>query len=360
MTTTPVAPPEETSENDLREAQAGSWSSRVRGNLAGSRATTISTALLLLVAYFSFTQPSFATQANLTTLLTSVSVLWMLAMGLTFVLILGGFDLSIGSMMALSGFTLHWYYNDLGVPIAAACVAAVATAGALGALANGLLIGRLRASFMVVTLGTLSLFRGLVNLISDAETQPINSGFLDMMAFGSIAGIPIPVVMMIVVFVVAWWVLRYTFFGRDVYAVGGNPQAANLSGIKTTRVTIWVYGICAAAAGLGAVLQCARVAAASPQVGETIMFDAAAAVLLGGTALRGGSGGVVGTAVGVLFLGTLSNGLAISGVESYWQQILSGLIVAGAAVSEVIQREGYRSLNIRLPGARSHRQSRAT
>lgn len=316
--------------------------------MAGSRTTTIGIALVLLVAFFVLTQPTFATQANITTLLTSVSILWMLSMGLTFVLILGGFDLSIGSMMALSGFILHWYYVDLGIPIIAACVAAVATAGVLGAVANGLLIGRLRASFMVVTLGTLSLFRGLVNLVSDAETKAINSSFLDTLAFGSVAGVPIPVVLMAVVFLAAWWVLRYTFFGRDVYAVGGNPQAAKLSGISTTRITIWVYAICAAAAGLGAVLQSARVAAASPQVGESIMFDAAAAVLLGGTALRGGSGGVVGTAVGVLFLGTLANGLAISGVPSYWQQILSGLIVAGAAVSEVVQREGLRSLNIRL------------
>jgi ribose transport system permease protein len=321
---------------------------RARTNLTGSRATTISGALILLVAYFAITQPTFGTQANINTLLTSVSILWMLSMGLTFVLILGGFDLSIGSMMALSGFILHWYYVDLHLPVLLACFATVLTAGGLGALANGLLIGRLRASFMVVTLGTLSLFRGLVNLVSGTETKPISSEFLDTLAFGSVAGVPIPVVLMIVVFAISWWVLRYTFFGRDIYAVGGNPQAATLSGIHTTRITIWVYGICASAAAVGGVLQCARVAAASPRVGDSIMFDAAAAVLLGGTALRGGSGGVVGTAVGVLFLGTLSNGLAISGVPSYWQQILSGLIVAGAAVSEVIQREGLKSLDVRL------------
>ncbi|GAA1689194.1 ABC transporter permease [Fodinicola feengrottensis] len=323
-------------------------SSRVRSFLAHSRIAMIAIGLVLLIAYFAVTQPTFTTEANIKTLLTSVSILWMLSMGLTFVLILGGFDLSIGSMMALSGFILAWFYHDLGFPIFVACVATVVLAGALGALSNGFLIGRLRASFMVVTLGTLSLFRGLVNLVSGTETKAINSGFLDGMAFGSVVGIPIPVIMMAVVFFAAWWVLRFTHFGRDLYAVGGNFQAARLAGINTTRVTIWVYAICASAAALGAVLQCARVAAASPQVGDTIMFDAAAAVLLGGTALRGGSGGVVGTAIGVLFLGTLANGLAISGVPSYWQQILSGLIVAGAAVSEILQREGLWSINIRL------------
>ncbi len=314
----------------------------LRSRLAGSRIAAIGIGLVLLIAYFAVAQPIFTTQANIGTLLTSVSILWMLAMGLTFVLILGGFDLSIGSLMALSGFVLDWLYNGLHLPILVACAATVVLAGGVGAITNGLLIGRLRASFMVVTLGTLSLFRGLVNLVSGTETKPIDSPFLDAMAFGTVAGVPIPVIMMVVVFAVSWWVLRYTHFGRDVYAVGGNVQAARLSGIDTTRVTIWVYGICAAAAALGGVLQCARVAAASPQVGDTIMFDAAAAVLLGGTALRGGSGGVVGTAIGVLFLGTLSNGLAISGVPSYWQQILSGLIVAGAAVSEILQRNGAR------------------
>ncbi|HKN51219.1 MAG TPA: ABC transporter permease [Amycolatopsis sp.] len=293
-------------------------------------------------------QPIFTTQANIKTLLTSVSILWMLSMGLTFVLILGGFDLSIGSMMALSGFMLNWFYNDLGLPIFVACLASVGLAGLLGALTNGFLIGRLRAPFMVVTLGTLSLFRGVVNQVSGTETKPITSEFLDAVAFGTVAGVPIPVILMAVVFFLSWWILRFTHFGRDVYAVGGNFQAARLSGIHTTRVTVWVYAICAAAAALGGVLQCARVAAASPQVGDTIMFDAAAAVLLGGTALRGGAGGVVGTAIGVLFLGTLSNGLAISGVPSYWQQILSGLIVAGAAVSEIIQREGLRSIGIQM------------
>ena len=326
---------------------------RARSALANSRVAAIGIGLVLLIGYFAVAQPTFTTQANISTLLTSVAILWMLAMGLTFVLVLGGFDLSIGSMMALSGFLLSWLYNDLRLPILLACLASVALAGGIGALANGLLIGRLRASFMVVTLGTLSLFRGLVNLVSGTETKPIDAAFLDAMAFGTIAGVPVPVLMMAVVFALSWWVLRFTHFGRDIYAVGGNLQAARLSGINTTRVTIWVYAISAGAAALGGVLQCARVAAASPQVGDTIMFDAAAAVLLGGTALRGGSGGVVGTAIGVLFLGTLSNGLAISGVPSYWQQILSGLIVACAAVSEIVQRDGLRSLDFRLFARRS-------
>ena len=329
-----------------REPERPSLRSRARSFLSHSRIAAIGIGLVLLIAYFAVAQPTFTTRANINTLLTSVSILWMLAMGLTFVLILGGFDLSIGSMMALSGFMLDWFYNDLRLPIVMACAATVVLATVLGAVSNGVLIGRLRASFMVVTLGTLSLFRGLVNLVSGTETKPIDSPFLDTMAFGSVAGVPIPVLMMIVVFALSWWVLRFTHFGRDVYAVGGNPQAAKLAGINTTRVTIWVYAICAAAAALGGVVQCARVAAASPQIGDTIMFDAAAAVLLGGTALRGGSGGVVGTAIGVLFLGTLSNGLAISGVPSYWQQILSGLIVAGAAVSEIVQRDGLRSLDL--------------
>lgn len=336
----------------------GRWQ-RTRTSLAGSRTVTIFAALAVIVVFFSATQESFLTQANLNTLLTSVAALWMLSLGLTFVLILGGFDLSIGSMMALSGFVLYWIYVDLSVPIWLAVILTIVVCATLGGIANGFLIGRLRASFMVVTLGTLSLFRGLVNLVSDTTTKPVDSSFLDQVAYSAFAGIPILVLLMIGAFLVAWWVLRSTFFGRDVYAVGGNPQAARLSGIRVVQVTILVYAISAGAAAIGGVIQVSRIAAASPLVGDTIMFDAAAAVLLGGTALRGGSGGVTGTIAGVLFLGTLANGLAISGVPSYWQQILSGLIVASAAVGEVVQREGLRSLEL-VPRRRNRASTRAS
>ena len=153
---------------------------------------------------------------------------------------------------------------------------------------------------------------------------------------------PIPVWIMLVTLVLAVYVLRRTYFGRDVYAVGGNPAAAELSGIKVSRTLMAVYGIVGLAAALGGVIQSARIGAASPAVGEDIIFTAAAAVLLGGTAFSGGVGGVVGTAVGVLFLAALQNGLSVAGLQTFWQQIVTGAILIAAMLLDKAQRDGLR------------------
>ncbi len=314
-----------------------------------NRAAVNVVGIAVMVAIFSTLQPNFLTSANMQTLLSSITILWVMALGLTFVLLVGGFDLSVGSNLALSGIALGWLYTSFGVSMPLAIVLTVLFGALVGGGVNGFLIGRLQASFMVVTLGTLSLFRGLVNLTSDTKTTPVTSTLLDNLAFGRLLGIPISLILMVVTFLVAWYVLRSTYFGRDVYAVGGNQKAARLSGINVSRTLMIVYAIAGGAAALGGVIQVARLGAASPLVGETIMFDAAAAVLLGGTSLRGGSGGVTGTAIGVVFLGVLSNGLAVTGVPSFWQQILSGFILASAAVADKVQRDGWKSLEFRAP-----------
>ncbi|MBB3042404.1 ABC transporter permease [Nocardioides soli] len=327
--------------------------------LLSNRAAVNVAGIAVMVVIFASLQPNFLTTANLQTLLSSITILWVLALGLTFVLLLGGFDLSVGSNLALSGIALGWLFTSFDLPMVMVIVLTILFGALLGGGVNGFLIGRMQASFMVVTLGTLTLFRGLVNLASDTKTQPVTSELLDNLAFGKVAGIPITLILMVVTLLIAWYVLRFTYFGRDVYAVGGNAKAARLAGIRVSRTTVIVYAIAGGAAALGGVIQVARLGAASPLVGETIMFDAAAAVLLGGTSLRGGSGGVGGTAVGVVFLGVLSNGLAVSGVQSFWQQILSGCILASAAVADKIQRDGWRSLEFRLPGALARSGGRA-
>jgi ribose transport system permease protein len=296
--------------------------------------------LVLMIAFFSFTQPQFLSGANFSAILTASSILWIAAMGLTFVMLSGGFDLSIGSMLALAGIALGWFLNDMGMPVGLAIIATVALGVVLGGLVNGFLIGKLGLSFLVVTLGSLILFRGLTNFWSGSKTTQINSSFLDALAFGSTLGVPNPVWVMLATFLVMLYVQKFTFFGRDIYAVGGNIEAARLSGIRTSRTVIAVYAISAGLAALAAVMQDARIGAASPQVGDNLVFAAAAAVLLGGTAFSGGVGGVSGTVVGVLFLGVLQNGLAVSGVASYWQQIITGLILIGAITLDYVQRKG--------------------
>ncbi len=325
---------------------------RLRGTAAGmlhsirgARFLGVSVLLVAMFAFFSVTQDGFLTSANMDVMLTGVSILFVVSVGMTFVMLSGGIDLSIGSILALCGILLGKLFLEM--PIGFAIMLALLGGAALGGFLNGFLIGRLRLSFLVVTLGTFILLRGVLNLWSDGESIQVISATLDSLAFGKTAGIPNPVWVMLAVAVISVYVLRGTYFGRDVYAVGGNPEAAALSGINVARTVMIVYAIAGLLAAFGGVIQVARVGAASPLVGETIVFDAAAAVLIGGTSFRGGIGGVGGTIVGVLFLGVLQNGLAVAGVQTYWQQVVTGAILIIAVLADQIQREATWNLTLR-------------
>ncbi len=308
--------------------------------------------LVLFIAifiYFSLAQSRFFTSADLDALMTSAAVLWMVAMGLTFVMLTGGFDLSLGSLLALSGIALGKLMAGGGVPFGYAIVITMMFGLAVGAAGNGFLIGKVGLPFLVVTLGTLTLYGGLVDLWSKSYTTTLLSPALTGLAFNHALGIPIPAWIMLGVFLVALYVQRSTYFGRDVYAVGGSIDAARLSGVRVGRTLIAVYAIAGLLAALAGVLQDARIGAASPLVGSTVIFDAAAAVLLGGTSFAGGVGGVGGTAIGVAFLATLQQGLSISGVQDYWQQIITGLILIIVVLLDRVQRLGLASIGIRRP-----------
>ncbi len=307
---------------------------------ASQRFFVVLVLLVALFVLFSLTQERFFTSANIEALLTGASILWVVSIGLTFVMVIGGFDLSLGSMLALAGVAFAAFYNDIGVPALPAILLTLALGALLGGVVNGMLIGRLGLSFLVVTLGTLILFRGVVNLWSDTKTDQVLSSLLDGLAFDKLVGLPVPVWIMLATFLVALHVQRSTYFGRDIYAVGGGQDAARLSGIRVGRTIIAVYAIAGMLAAFGGVLQVARIGAASPLVGDAIIFDAAAAVMLGGTSFAGGIGGVGGTAIGVLFFAVLQNGLSVSGVESFWQQIITGAILIAAVALDRMQRDG--------------------
>jgi ribose/xylose/arabinose/galactoside ABC-type transport system permease subunit len=310
---------------------AGAW------NAAGRYAAVL-VLLIGLFVYFTLTQERFFTSANVENLLTSVSILWVVSIGMTFVVLTGGIDLSVGSLLALSGIMLSKLFNELDLPILLAIVLTVLFAGLLGACVNGVLIGRVGLSFFVVTLGTLSIYAGIVSIWSGTQTTYISSSILDGIGFGKGLGVPTPIWFMIATFLIAFAVLRWTYFGRDVYAVGGNIEAARLSGINVSRTLICVYGITGLCAGIAGVIQAGRLGAASPLVGQDVPLNAAAAVLLGGTSFVGGIGGVTGTAVGVLFIGTLQNGLSISGVQSFWQEVVTGAILIAAVAFDRFQQ----------------------
>lgn len=297
--------------------------------------------LILLIVVLWATQSRFGTVANAKNLLTAVSVLWVVAMGETFVLLAGGVDLSVAAIGSLVGIFLAKVIG-LGIPSGWAVVLSIIFGTLVGGIINGGLIGGLGLSFFIVTLASLIGLTGVVNLWSNTQSFIITAPALTDLGINNLAGIPVPIWLMAGVFVLSLFLQRRTYFGRDVYAVGGSITAARLSGIRPSRVLFWVYALCAALASLGGIITVARIGAASPQVDPTLPLQAAAAVLIGGTTLTGGAGGVEGTALGVLFIGVLQNGLSIAGVQSFWQQVVTGVILVAAVLGNELSTGSMR------------------
>jgi ribose transport system permease protein len=293
---------------------------------------------VLLVVFFSIKDPVFLSEANITNVLRTSSIAFVLGMGVTLTVLTRGLDLSVGSLMALSGVLM--VELDSVLPAPAAVVATIAAACLIGGIINGGLVGKVGLPPILVTLGTLASFRGIALVISDGDTTPLRSNeFVKWLGDGDVGPVPVPVLVMAAVFALCAILLRYTRLGRNMYAVGGNEEAARLCGVNPGRVRFWAYAISAATAGLGAVMLAGRLSSVSPTVGAGLELEVTAAVLLGGTSLAGGLGGVVGTGVAVLFLATLQNGLTLIGVSSFWQQVVTGGVLILAVTFDHV-REG--------------------
>ena len=290
----------------------------------------VGSVLLVLVVLLTVTQDSFLTYGNLINILETNSTLLVVSVGLTFVLLVGGFDLSVGGMLALSGVMLAMLVAA-GIPEPVAIIAVISGAVALGALANGFMIAKVGIAFIVITLGTASLFRGAALVLTGGSSATLyDYDWIRGVGAGRVAGVPWPVVIALAVLVLGILVVRYTGYGRMVMAIGGNEEAARLAGINTTAVRLSVYAVAAGCAALAGVLESGRLAAATPTVGGTIALDAGAAVLLGGTSFYGGQGSVFGTLLGVLFIGVLRNGLTLLGVSAFWTDVVSGAVLIAA------------------------------
>lgn len=311
--------------------------------------------LLLLVATFTILHQNFLHPLNVMNVLRQVSISGLIAIGMTFVILTAGIDLSVGSLVALCGLVGAYVAKgglesrfasggaaDAGNPALLALAAAVVTGLAAGAL-QGLAISRLRVPAFVVTLGGLSAFRGAALLFSGGG--PI-SGFAPDFTWwgqGRIATVPVPVIIFLVAAVVAHLVLKHTRFGRHVYAVGGNIAAAEMNGVNTRRVILSVYVIVGFFCGLASFLLAARLNSAEAVAGLGLELDVIAAVVIGGTSLFGGIGSIFGTVVGALLIGVLRNGLVLLNVSSFVQQIVIGLILVLAVAFDqyAIARRRY-------------------
>ncbi|KXF75537.1 ribose ABC transporter permease [Paramesorhizobium deserti] len=291
-------------------------------------------ALVLLMAAIA---PNFNRVDNLLNIARAISINAILAAGMTVVILTGGIDLSVGSTIAVSG-VVAVIAAIAGVPAPLAVLTGMAV-GALCGLVNGWLTAYLALAPFIVTLGTMTFLRGLAYTITDG--QPIVSSGLNFRDLGNgyVGPIPVPVIIMVVVYAVVWFVLERTRYGRHVYAVGGNAEAAKLAGVRVKRVVTSVYVLAGACAGLAGVIFAARVISAQPTAGTGYELDAIAAVVLGGTSLAGGRGRIVGTLIGSVILGVLSTGLILLNVQFFTQLLIKGaVIILAVAIDSLKQR----------------------
>ena len=284
-------------------------------------------ALLLIVAIITVINPSFMTSTNILNVLRQVSISALIAFGMTFVILTGGIDLSVGSTLALTGAVAATMLASGFDPILTIFITLLLGA-ILGAI-NGVIIAKGKVAPFIATLATMTIYRGLTLVYT--EGRPV-SGLGDSISFqmmgkGYFFGIPVPVVTMILAFLALWFILHKTTFGRRIYAVGGNEGASRLSGINTDRVKIMVYSLTGMLAALSAIILTSRLNSAQPTAGTSYELDAIAAVVLGGTSLTGGKGWIFGTLVGALIIGVLNNGLNLIGVSSFFQQVVKGVVI---------------------------------
>jgi len=298
----------------------------------------VATFVALCIA-LNFASDSFLSWDNWTNIIRQTAINGILAIGVTFVILTKGIDLSVGSVMALAGavgasLATSSNPHSLWMVIPAAC----AVGAALGAV-NGLTVSRWGLPPFVVTLGMLSAARGVTFIFCDGRPIPnLSENFLALGA-GDLLGLPMPILLLALTFLVAWFTLRYTVFGRHIYAVGGSEKSARTSGVRVTRVVTMAYVISGLLAALAGLLLTARTTAALPQAGVAYELDAIAAVVIGGTSLSGGVGTLTGTLFGALIIGTINNGLDLMGVSSYYQQIVKGAIIVGAVLLDVSRRK---------------------
>jgi erythritol transport system permease protein len=320
-------------------------------------------ALFVLLGIFSLLSPAFFTEQNLIILVGQTAINAIMAVGMTFVILTGGIDLSVGSTVGLAAMISGLLIDrglvipPLGVAVYFNIPAIVALCLCLGLLVgavNGILITRFNVAPFIATLGTLYIARGTAQLSNNGATFPNlvgkadlgNTGF-PILGSGNVIGIPIVIWIMFVFAAVAAFVAGKTPFGRQVYAVGGNERAAELSGIYVNRIKMSVYMICGLCASMTGLITASQLVAAHPAVGESYELNAIAAVVLGGTSLSGGRGAMWGTIVGALVIGVLTNGLVLLGVQEFWKKVITGLVIILAVVLDQLQERLQQRLALK-------------
>jgi ribose/xylose/arabinose/galactoside ABC-type transport system permease subunit len=308
---------------------------------AGLREYGIVIAFVVEIVVFSALSDHFFSVGNLSNVTLQTSVLAITAAGMTFVILTAGIDLSVGSLVAVCGVVCSLLLK-IELTVGMALVLGVSgglAVGMLSGLLSGVFIARFSITPFIATLAMMTIWRGVAYLMVGGRPVWGLPEQFDLLGSGRILGVPFPTVVMVLVYLCAWFVLAHTPFGRHVYAVGGNLEAARLAGIETRRVTIAVYAISGVLAALSGVILASRMSSGQPNAGLMFELEVIAAVVVGGTSLFGGRGGIVGTFFGAMLIGVLRNGLNLVGVGSYVQQVVLGLVILLAVLLDQYRKQ---------------------
>jgi ribose transport system permease protein len=296
--------------------------------------------LVVLGVVFSFATSAFLSFRNLLNVLDQVTVLGILAIGMTAVIVIGGIDLSVGSILAFSMMILGWLSHDCNLPLILAVVVALLVGGLCGWV-NGLLVTRAKLPAFIATLSMMTIARGLANIITDGRQIVGYPDWFDSFATVRYFGfLSLTVTLAVLLVIVSWIFLRYRAAGRGLYAIGGSAEVARLAGLRVRQMTTWVYIASGLLSGLAGIVLASRLDSSQPSAGLGYELDAIAAVVIGGASLSGGVGGIGGTVVGVLIIGVLHNGLNLTGVSPFIQQVVIGVVIALAVSSDTLRRRG--------------------
>ncbi|AID44633.1 Ribose ABC transport system, permease protein RbsC [Candidatus Arthromitus sp. SFB-mouse-NL] len=293
--------------------------------------------LIILCVVITIVSPAFMTLSNITNIFTQVSTNAIIAIGMTFVILTGGIDLSVGSTVAISGaLAASILKSTNNIPLA---ILVAAITGIVIGLINGILISKGKLQAFIVTLATMTIFRGATLVFTNGTPISKLSETFVKIGNGKIGFIPIPVIITIVILIISIYLLTQTRFGRYLYALGGNEDSAKLSGINTNKIKTLVYMISGFASSIAGIIIASRIGSASPNAGTSFELDAIAAVVIGGTSLSGGEGKITGTIIGALIIGVLNNGLNLMNVSPFYQSIVKGLVILIAVLLDKKSRK---------------------
>ncbi len=293
-------------------------------------------ALCLLLSVLPTTSSSFLSSQNMFNILRQISTNMLIACAMTMVIILGGIDLSVGSIIALSGVIAAGCVSRYHLPIGVALVAGVLVGVVIGVF-NGLIICKTTIPPFIVTLATMNIARGLAKVYTGGSPVRVVTKEWQFIGAGYVGPVPVPVIIMIAAIIVTALMMNKTKLGRHIYAVGGNTQAAIFSGIKVAKVKFIVHAYTGLMAGLAGIILASRMYSGQPTAGEGAEMDAIAAVVVGGTSMAGGAGKIGGTIIGALIIGVLNNGLNLMNVNSFWQDVVKGIVILLAVFIDYIR-----------------------